>query len=193
MQGVGKKPALRVPCGQRASRSPTGHPQRAPQVAGKARTSCSSLSQRASGGAPRRRESIKHTTGSRPERTWREKKDPDIRVHQLQQLCSLCKLVGEISVHALVRVPRSSPNGAHSRAAARSRAEASPPSPVPATSAPDGSPNRARSASCEPISKNLCRGWVARRSGPPLLCSFRFPIPGGAHATCSDPPCRCEE
>ncbi len=40
----------------------------------------------------------------------------------------MCKLVGEISVHAPVRVPRFSPDCAHSRADARSRPE---PSPTP--------------------------------------------------------------
>src|SRR2546422_8343781 len=49
-------------------------------------------------------------------------------LHQGTCCFRLCKLVGEISVHAPVRVPRFSPNCAHSRLR-RSRARPFPPPP----------------------------------------------------------------
>src|SRR2546426_5292548 len=56
-------------------------------------------------------------------------------LHQGTCCFRLCKLVGEISVHAPVRVPRFSPNCAHSRLR-RSRASPSPNPPPLATATP---------------------------------------------------------
>src|SRR2546426_9654041 len=61
-------------------------------------------------------------------------------LHQGTCCFRLCKLVGEISVHAPVRVPRFSPNCAHSRLR-RSRARPfPPPSPPPPPPPPQRSP-----------------------------------------------------